>query len=246
MLSPFKALATWLELEQQCITPENKKGIPPSHKHELYTACSQCYDFSRNREKNPFGSFPLETNISYYHCLYLIKIFKIPVLLQFGSSQNLKVWGFVTCNHLTSKLDKHQPKQHPCYSSGKGAAASHRLGWAGWSYWFCGSGVFSCILTFPLLPGWFLNMFFPASLIPSTPGSYTDFWLFHLGLGFLLCQNSPFWNIFWSHTFALPLSPNTLVLGGCHVLSWLQLPCVSQQPPIPSLLRLWVLYRLCD
>ena len=166
MLSPFKALATCLELEQQCITPENKKGIPPSHKHELYTACSQCYDFSRNREKNPFGSFPLETNISYYHCLYLIKIFKIPVLLQFGSSQNLKVWGFVTCNHLTSKLDKHQPKQHPCYSSGKGAAASHRLGWAGWSYWFCGSGVFSCILTFPLLPGWFLNMSFPAWFHP--------------------------------------------------------------------------------
>lgn len=141
----------------------------------IHCLCSQCKHFARNREKNPFWSFPLETSTSYYHCLYFIKIFKIPEWLQFGNSQNLKVWGFVACSHLTSRLDKHQPKQHLCYSSEKDAAASQRLGWAGQSYSFCGSGVFSFILTFPLLPGWFLNMFFLASLILSTPGSYTDF-----------------------------------------------------------------------
>lgn len=174
-------------------------------------------------------------------------------LFQFGSSQNLKVWGCMTCSHLTSKPGKHQTQTASLLFKWRRCHCCFPQVRMSWPSCTCGAGVSSCKLTFSLHSASFLNMFCPASLIPRTSGSYTDFWLLYPGLCFPLCQDITRWNIFWVSTFTHLLSPNTLLLSGCLVLRWLHLPSMSRWPaysispkPLAIMFTLWLGRWLTD
>lgn len=167
-------------------------------------------------------------------------------LFQFGSSQNLKVWGCMTCSHLTSKLSKHQTqtafllfKWRRCH------CCSHRSGWAGPPAPVgLGSPPASWPSPFIPAPSWTCSaqlLWFHALLVPILTFGYSI-----LGFVFLSARtlHSEIYSGFpLSLIFFLQTHSSWVVV--LYSDDFIYHPW-ADGPPTPSLLSLWLLCSLRD